>query len=741
MNKSQRIYLSSGDTGNDSQDKYIQVKLEQDVETLDFMSLRIGTADVYQNFNADYGVLVGRVIANGGIGVQNAKISIFIPVSDADAENSEIYSVYPYKTPRDKNNEGKRYNLLPRVSQKNPETNQLEPKQAFGSFPIKEEIVGNLPFLDAYKKYYKYTALTNNAGDYMIFGVPVGTQVVHMSCDITDIGEYSMNPASMVINLGYPESQFTDKNTRIKPSNDLGDLPNIETQEITVEIRPFWGDAENFEIGITRQDFRIRATLTNSFTIFGSSFTDSADTMRGSEDSNDPATSEIRDFYMIYPNGNTETAPNDDYGLALANKRIGKITETIYYYPPEITDAECDINTGSADPESNMLILDPSQYSVYTRNGDFAFIISCNRDRVVTDEFGNKTPVDYDNPNGVFTTFRGFVVLEYTVDDAPMTSRTHTDSNNKDRTQVEGLRVKFKFPQHAPEEQSFNYNQSSPYNVTWRKQHMKFEAQKFYSFSKFHGCTANNVDTDSRNWGNWKGFFNRERYEEVSYKPSTANPDDRHTDLNNAGRDGTFNIGPIGVGNYSGWNNAQYGMIPNCDISGSPRFGANWLNLTIYFPQTGYAINPYKNVSGVRTSSFLATQFEDNGTANAYFVIDNTMPIAGGDSNTKWFGRSDLHWTDILEVPLDDIIRMKGYGGKGFTEQNVPGLTLDNYRNGDTKPDPTPWKGTWSDNAPLRGGKENGQPQNDPDERFYFYKGFDTADCIEFLYDLGLVTE
>jgi len=78
MNKSQRIYLSSGDTGNDNQDKYIRVKLEQDVETLEFMSLSLGTADVYQNFNADYGVLVGRVLANGGIGVPNAKISIFI---------------------------------------------------------------------------------------------------------------------------------------------------------------------------------------------------------------------------------------------------------------------------------------------------------------------------------------------------------------------------------------------------------------------------------------------------------------------------------------------------------------------------------------------------------------------------------------------------------------------------------------------------------------------------------------
>ena len=731
MNKSQRIYFNTED-GSDT-DKFVKVKLEQDTDSLEFMSMSISTKDVYQDFNADYGVLVGRVLANGGIGVENAKISIFIPISDDDAEDSAIYSLYPYTTPRDKNLEGKRYNLLPRVSQINPDTRQIEPKQAFGSFPIKEEVVTNPPMLEVYEKYYKYTALTNEAGDYMIYGVPIGTQTVHLSVDITDVGKYSVNPASMVTNLGYSANFFTDRGTKIKPSDDLGDLPHIETQEITVDVIPFWGDAEIFEIGITRQDFRIRSVLANTFTIFGTAFTDSADTMRSSEDDNDPRVREIRDFYVIFPNSETESAPNNNYGLALANKRIAIIKETIYYYPSNMTDAE--IN--SADPETDMLVLTPDEYSVYTRNGDFAFLINCNRRRVITNEDGTEVEVPYDNPNGVFTEFRGFVVLEYSEEEAPMTSRTHTDKDNESGSQVTGLRAKYKFPQHAPANQSFNYNQSSSYNDTWRKQHMKFEAQKFYSFAKFHGCVANNVDKDDDQWGNWNSFFNKERYEYVEYSGA-----DR-LDLNNAGRDGKFNIGPIQVKDYSGYNNTQYGMVPNHNVNGeAPRFGSNWLNLCVYFPQTGYAINPIKKVNDVRTSSFLATQFKDNASANAYFVMENTMPIAGGQINTKWFGRSDLHWTDIIEVPLADIILMKGFGNKGFTDQQVGGLTLDNYRNGNSKPGYTPWKGTWSDNCPLRGGKDNGVSANTSnDPLYYFYKGFDTADCIEFLYDLGLVTE
>ena len=114
MNKSKRIQLITGTT---TTDKYISIQLEQNIDTLEFMSLNIDSNEIYQNFNADYGVLVGRVNANNAVGIPNAKISIFIPLSDDDAANEDIFSIYPYKSPSDKNLDGKRYNLLPRVSQ------------------------------------------------------------------------------------------------------------------------------------------------------------------------------------------------------------------------------------------------------------------------------------------------------------------------------------------------------------------------------------------------------------------------------------------------------------------------------------------------------------------------------------------------------------------------------------------------------------------------------------------------
>jgi hypothetical protein len=705
MNKSQRIQLNVNAL---NEDKHIKVQLEQNVNTLEFLSMSIDTKDVYQDFNADYGVLVGRVIANSGIGVPNAKISVFIPLTDEDAENSEIFGIYPYKTPRDKNNEGRRYNLLPRVGKKDIITGIISPKQPFGSFPIKEEIVTNEPFLNVYKKYYKYTALTNNAGDYMIFGVPIGTQTVHLSVDITDIGKYSMTPAAMVTNLGYSPNLFTENNSKIKPSNDLNDLPHIETQEISVDIIPFWGDTENFTIGITRQDFRIRAVLTNTFTIFGSVFTDGNNTMWSAEYTSEERISEY--FRASHPS----QALHGVY-----NKRIGIVTEKIYYYPADISDAEIDMGQ-TKDDGSDMVLLDKSEYSVYKRDGDFVVIVSCNRNKIITDELGNPVFVDNDSVEGIFTKFRGFITLELSSEFAPLNFSTNVGQD----VDIVPLRYKLKFPQYANQNQGFEPpNESNGVDSTrtnnWRKQHKVFESGKYYSVAKFHGITFNNWDGNDNQQTDNNGFFIKDIHNNLT-------SDDRN---NNVGILVTETDGIYLNGNYQFPSNGVTGLLN--------AFGAAWLNLTVHFSQVGYSVDGWEKMDYVRTNDNFSHQKREasNKNLNNYFIHDNTQPIAGGDFNTKWFARSDVHWTDIIEVPITDILTMKEYPSKGFTSTNLSDLDGAEYRNGDYKP--SNW--TVTDAAPLNGQKINGIPTNGKDYTKYFYKGWGSADCVDFLAKLGII--
>ena len=108
MSENIRIRTSTNGT-----DKYLSLKIEQDFDFIEILSLKISQDQAYSDFCSDYGVIAGRVTINNGFGVPNAKVSVFIPISDVDKEDSEIYGLYPYESPNDKNSDGIRYNLLP----------------------------------------------------------------------------------------------------------------------------------------------------------------------------------------------------------------------------------------------------------------------------------------------------------------------------------------------------------------------------------------------------------------------------------------------------------------------------------------------------------------------------------------------------------------------------------------------------------------------------------------------------
>jgi len=96
-------------------DQNIKINLEQDYEFLEILSLKIQQANDYTRSCADYGVVVGRVIANGGLGIPNVRISVFIPITEADTQDPVISALYPYTQVSDINEDGYRYNLLPYI--------------------------------------------------------------------------------------------------------------------------------------------------------------------------------------------------------------------------------------------------------------------------------------------------------------------------------------------------------------------------------------------------------------------------------------------------------------------------------------------------------------------------------------------------------------------------------------------------------------------------------------------------
>jgi hypothetical protein len=326
-------------------DKYLKLKLDQKFDFIEILSLKISQEEAYKRFCSDYGVIAGRVIVNSGFGVPNAKVSVFIPIDDIDKEDSNIKNLYPYEVVTDRDLDGVRYNLLPKESENNNTC-----YTPVGTFPTKREILDNEIVSHIYCKYYKFTTTTNYAGDFMIFGVPVGTHIVHVDADMSDIGLLSQRPYDLIAQ-GAPRKIF-DSSTKFSKNTNLDKLPQVKTFNIGVNVQPFWGDLENCEVGITRVDIDLNYNLTPSAIFMGSIFGD-------------------QDKESV----NKNCRPRRD---------LGDLCQQI------TNEGTIEILRKTVDDEIELFFVEGG--NVIDENGSWAFQVPMNLDYVVTDEQGNIVP-------------------------------------------------------------------------------------------------------------------------------------------------------------------------------------------------------------------------------------------------------------------------------------------------------------------------------------------------------------
>lgn len=326
-------------------DQYLQVKVDQDFDFVKVLSLDISQEKAYQNFCSDYGVVVGRVTINNGFGVPNAKVSIFIPIDEIDKGNPQILGLYPYEKVSDTDSDGIRYNLLPQETD-----NQNVCYTPVGTFPSKREVLDNDEMLYVFCKYYKFTTVTNYAGDFMIFGVPLGNHVVHVDADISNIGIASQRPYDL-IDQGVPKENFYNT-TKFKAAKNLNSLVQIKSANAGVNVRPFWGDPDNCQIGINRLDIDLNYTIRPSAIFMGSIFGDSKKN-----------------------SVNKNCRPRNKMG-ALCEQETGEGTIEMIRKTIDNQIEKFDVDGGR----------------VINSNGAWGYQIPMNLDYVVTDEFGNLIP-------------------------------------------------------------------------------------------------------------------------------------------------------------------------------------------------------------------------------------------------------------------------------------------------------------------------------------------------------------
>lgn len=351
-NKSYRIRTNVGREA----DTFLDVHLDQDYDSLEILSLKISDKDVYKLHNSDYGVIVGRVLANGNFGVPNAKISVFIE-TDEQNEDLKMWNLYPYTSTSTKNEKDIRYNLLPDESVK-------DCHKAVGTFPHKTYLLENDALLEVFDKYYVYTTRTNAAGDYLICGVPTGMQTLHMDLDLSDCGILSQRPRDFVYK-GYTIEQFENPN-QFKKDENLDGLSQIFSQNQPVYVQPFWGNEDNGEeIGITRADIEISFKFEPTCVFMGSAISDNASNGVGKK-----------------------CVPTNQMGAM-----------------DELTAGEGTIEMIRKTPAGNIEEFPIKGNQLINGNGVWCYQIPMNLDYMMTDEYGHMVPTD-DPAKGIPTRTR-----------------------------------------------------------------------------------------------------------------------------------------------------------------------------------------------------------------------------------------------------------------------------------------------------------------------------------------------
>jgi hypothetical protein len=344
-NKSYRIRTNVGSEYNG--EIRFDVNLLQDYDEFEILSLKIGTENLYKYHTSKYGCVVGRVLANGGVGVPNVKISSFIPVEDIDTADPVFSFLYPYTSTRDKNRDNIRYNLL-------TDTKIDDCHQPIGTFPTKRLVLDDNNVIEIYDKYYKFTTTTNGSGDYMLFGLPVGNNIIHSDLDLSDIGILSQKPRDLFYK-GYTAKQFENA-SQFKKDTNLDNLTQVMSQDSSVYVFPFWGDEKENEgqIKIVRNDIDVNYKFEPTCIFIGCIVSD--------EKSN-----------AISKN-------------CIPHERMGKMDRLT----TGAGTIEMIRKTMSGDIESITI----QGNNLIDGNGTWCYQIPMNLDYVATDEYGNLVPTD-----------------------------------------------------------------------------------------------------------------------------------------------------------------------------------------------------------------------------------------------------------------------------------------------------------------------------------------------------------
>jgi len=228
-------------------DYFLNVKLNRSIDTLDTLNIYNVPFNEGAKFTNDTGVLYGKIeaiqviIDDSGnklrIPIKNASVGIFNP-------SDEIPSIGSV----DQDGNRIRMNLF-----ENLNSNNITSYGSFQSFLTDTKYSPKDVENDTIPPKYKYTSLTNENGEFVLHGVPVGQQTLMVEIDLLKQG---LEPEEVALNF-FPYSTLDDPN--------VSNIPHLYFNQFPINIVPSWGEIQT---GYTQVDLAIVLDLRKWITYF-----------------------------------------------------------------------------------------------------------------------------------------------------------------------------------------------------------------------------------------------------------------------------------------------------------------------------------------------------------------------------------------------------------------------------------------------------------------------------------------
>jgi hypothetical protein len=177
--------------------------------------------------------------------------------------------------------------------------------------------------------------------------------------------------------------------------------------------------------------------------------------------------------------------------ISISSHVKGELDTRIFTIKNNVPEKDCELmNSSDISEEDNLFnqysyetdieLLKKEKYVEYQNNGNFIYLIICNRNKVITNENGDLIPIDDESEKGVFTSFRGYFYVANLSDvDNPPT-----------RYRVGKIRLKIPQFINPKIENYININK-------WIWKHFKFDFGKLYSVAQKTIVRYSNMSTNS----------------------------------------------------------------------------------------------------------------------------------------------------------------------------------------------------------------------------------------------------